>query len=194
MYKETTLEKGDYDQYGYDDYDLIKAQADMLTTELAQEKVRLSRFNRKIFQKSEECQSLENIVSYLMSENNEANTDSLSLENTRILIIGGTTAYGQTMTYFIESLGGQVECLSKEISEDTLKQHAHLIPKMNLVLFQSKTFAELALWNITRDLCAQSKTPFSVLCKPTLSCFVNRVSSFMKQQENTMTQTASKTA
>ena len=155
---------------------LAKAQADMLATELAHEKAILNRFNRHICQQSDECETLELIVSYLMSETSGADSKNIKLQDKRLMLIGGSPAYGEAVKYFVNSMGGKISLLSSNISAGELSQHDEEISTADMVMFQSNTFSEMSLWNAVRNICGKYNTKFTILSKATISCFSNRVS------------------
>lgn len=155
---------------------LVKAQADMLATELAHEKVILNRFNRHICQQSDECETLERIVSYLMSEASGADSKKIELQNKRLILIGASSAYGEAVKYFVNSMGGEISFLSSNISAEELSEHDEEMSTTDMVMFQSNTFSELTLWNAARNICEKYNIKFTILSKATISCFSNRVS------------------
>ena len=154
---------------------LVKAQADMLATELAQEKARLDRFNQHICQKCDECEELESIVSYLMSEERSLDTTKINLRDKRLMLIGGSPTYGKVIEYFVSSLGGRIDLISSNISAEELSELDKNISEVDMVMFQSNTFSELELWNTARAMCDKYGTKFTILGKATISCFTNRV-------------------
>lgn len=154
---------------------LIKAQADMLATELAQEKARLEKFNRHICLKCDECEALEAMVSYLMAQAAGAGVENINLHNKRLMLIGGPPAYAKLVEYYVASLGGEISVLPSEMSARQLDEHDQQISEADMVLFLSKTFSELELWNATRNICEKYGTKFTILSKATISCFSNRL-------------------
>ena len=153
---------------------LIKAQADMLGTELAHEKVRLARVTTRICRKSDECENLEKILKFLISTDNGIDSSTINLEGKRIMIIGGCDDYARVIRHFVEKSGGKMLFLSRDIDPEKLTTHTQDIASVDMVMFQSNTYSELDLWNAAREMCERYVTRFTILGKPSLSCFVNR--------------------
>lgn len=147
----------------------------MLATELAQEKARLAQFNRHICLKCDECEALETMVSYLMAEEAGIDFEKIDLRDKRLMLIGGPPAFAKVVEYFVASMGGEISVLSSELSAEELAEHDRQICEADMVMYQSKTFSELALWNAARTICEKYGTKFTILTKASISCFSNRV-------------------